>query len=72
MSEHKKYSATCDHCGKETRIGFEEWNNLKELMLDFIRLTKEQKDIILLMIDGAFYREQQTREARKRWEEENE
>ena len=36
-----KYTATCDHCGKETRIGFDEWNNLKDLMLDFVRLAKE-------------------------------
>ena len=64
-----KYTATCDHCGKETRIGFDEWNNLKDLMLDFVRLTKEQKDMILLMIDGAFYREEQMRKRKAADEE---
>lgn len=38
---------------------------MKELMLDFCRLTKEQKDMILLMIDGAFYREQEHRKRKQ-------
>lgn len=53
-----KYTVTCDHCQKETTVGIEEWSNLNKIMLSFMSLSKEQQDIILLMMDGAFYRAQ--------------
>lgn len=52
----KKYTCTCEHCGKETAVGFDEWKNLNEVMLSFLDLSKEKQDMILLMIDGALYR----------------
>jgi len=60
----RKYTCTCDHCGKETSIGFEEWNNLNTVMLSFLELSQEQKDMILLMIDGAMYRANRRAEAK--------
>lgn len=51
-----KYTATCDHCKKETTVGFDEWVNLNKVMLSFMDLSKEKQDMILLMIDGALYR----------------
>lgn len=53
-----KYKTICDNCLKPTTIDFGSWLKLTHLMLDFTRLSKEQKDVILLMIDGALYRQQ--------------
>jgi len=51
-----KYTATCEHCKKETAVGFSEWQALNKVMLSFMDLSKEKQDMILLMIDGALYR----------------
>ena len=59
MSKNK-YTATCDHCKKETTVGFDEWVNLNKVMLSFMELSKEKQDMILLMIDGALYRAEKT------------
>lgn len=51
-----KYTATCEHCKKETAISYEEWLALTNLMLTFSGLTPAQKETMLLMIDGMKYR----------------
>lgn len=46
----------CEKCNHDTPISFDEWKLLTDVMFSFIRLSKEQKDMILLMVDGALYR----------------
>lgn len=52
-----RYKCRCEHCGQDTVVGYDEWLNLTELMMTFSGLTAAQKEIILLMIDGAKYRQ---------------
>lgn len=52
-----KYTVTCEHCQKETHIGYEEWLALTEVMLTFASLDKAQKDLILLLCDGLKWRQ---------------
>lgn len=56
-----KYTTNCDHCKKETTVSFDSWKNMSEMVLGFMRLSKEQRNIILLMIDGALYRHEHAR-----------
>lgn len=53
---------TCEKCNHKQTISFEEWKYLTEVMLTFVELSKEQKDMVLLMIDGAMYRSQRKNE----------
>lgn len=56
----------CDKCGNtEVKIEFEEWKSVTEVMLMYIQLTKEQKDMILLMVDGALYRAEKSKKLEK-------
>lgn len=52
----QKYTATCEHCKKETAIGYDEWLNLTNVMLTFSGLSVEQKETVLLIMDGLKYR----------------
>lgn len=51
-----KYTATCEHCKKETAIAYEEWLELTQLMLTFSGLQPSQKETVMLIMDGLKYR----------------